>query len=101
MSRILGINSSVESDRGWRVSRSEGELLEDLLLQRAIGIDRIEVSIFAVSVDDPVGVDGHRIDAPFKAGWMIADTRNRAVWLASATQLVCILETPLNVQILI
>jgi len=49
------------------LGRAECELLEDLLLQRAIRIQREEVSVFAVSVNDTVSINGHRIHTPFEA----------------------------------
>src|SRR4029079_11925992 len=70
---VLRVDLAVVADRRRRVRRAEGELLEDLLLQRAALVQREEPAVLAVRVDDAVGVDDERVDAPLEAERMVAD----------------------------
>ena len=64
---ILRVDPSVSGDGGWCIRRPHGQLLEDLLLQSPTLVDGIEVAVLAISVDNPVSIRGHTIDAPLKA----------------------------------
>src|SRR4051812_9854647 len=98
MTRILGIDFSVVPERGWRVGGTESELLKDLLLQRAALVDGEEVAIFAIRIDDPIGVDRGGVDTPFETERMIRDARNRSIWIPGAALGVRIFILPLNRQ---
>ena len=72
MAVVLRIELPISADRCGRVCRANRQLLKDLLLQRAIGIDSKEIAILAVSVGNAIVVNRRRVDTPFEAVRVIA-----------------------------
>src|SRR5207237_8923609 len=98
MAVVLRIELPISADRCGRVCRANRQLLEDLLLQRAIGIDGKEIAILAVGVGDAIFVNRGCVDTPLEAVRMITYARNTAVRIARATQGVRVLKHPFNGQ---
>src|SRR5262245_18042495 len=96
MAVILRVNLSIAANRRRRVGGADSQLLEDLLSQGSIGVDREEISVFAVRVGDPIAVDGRGVYAPFETRRMIADTRHAVIRIAGATKCVRVLERPFD-----
>src|SRR5258706_10673123 len=92
---VLRVDLAVAADRRRGVGRAEGELLEDLLLQRAALVESEQVSVFAVRKDDAVTVDDEGVDAPLEAVRVIADAGDVAELVAGAGQRVGVLIAPL------
>src|SRR5437773_1622082 len=98
MAVVLRIELPISADRCRRVCRANRQLLKDLLLQRAIGIDSKEIAILAVSVGNAIVVNRWCVDTPFKAVRVITYASNAVVRVARATQRVGVLEHPLDAQ---
>src|SRR5919204_4178178 len=63
---VLGVDLPVAGERQRCVRGAERESQEDVLLQCSALIDRVEVAVFAVRVNDAVRVDRGRVDAPLE-----------------------------------
>ena len=68
------------------------------MLERTVRIDREQIAVFAIGISHAARVDSGRVNAPFKAGRMVADTCDAVVGIARATKCVRVLEPPLNRQ---
>src|SRR5207248_6653064 len=101
MTRVLRVDLAVAADRGRRVGRADGELLEDVLLLRAALIDRVEVAVLAVRIDDARCIDHEGVDAPLEALRMVADAGDVAVRVARAALGIRVLIAPLDVEALV
>lgn len=98
---VLRVDPAVAADRRRGVGGAEGELLEDLLLQRAALVDGEKVAVFAVRIDDAVAVDDEGVDAPLEAERVIADAGDVAEGVAGAAQGIGVLIAPLDVEVVI
>ena len=72
--------------------------MKDLLLQRAALVNRKQVSVFTVRINNAVGVNRRAVDTPFESVGMIRDAGDRPVGVSCAAQGVCVLELPLDPQ---
>ena len=81
---ILRVYLSVPAERGRSVGRADCQLLEDLFLQRAIRVDRVHITVFAIRVDDPVRIYCRSVYAPLESSRLVTDACYRSVCLASA-----------------
>src|SRR6266481_2005489 len=79
MAVVLGIYPSFGVQRGRRVRRSDGQLLEDALQEDASLADGVQVAVFAVGVYHAVGIDDGRVHAPFEAIRMVGLATERTV----------------------
>src|SRR5438270_11847631 len=98
MSVVLRIELAVAANRSGRVSRANGQLLEDFLLQCAIRVDGEEIAVLAVGVGDAVRVNRRRIDAPLKAVRVIAHASHCTLWLACTTARARVMVLRLDVE---
>src|SRR5215831_20809895 len=60
---VLRVDLPVGADRKRRVRRAESLIEEDVRFQGPTLVDCVQIAVFAVGVDDAVGVDNRRIDA--------------------------------------
>src|SRR5262249_51009494 len=68
---VLGVQLAVGSDGERRVRRPDCFLQKLPLLLGAALVDRVDVAVLAVVVDDSISVDRGRVDAPLEAVEMV------------------------------
>ena len=95
---VLRVDLRVSADGERRVCRTEGQVQEQLLAETSVGIDRIEVAIFTVGVDNAIRVDRGGVDAPLEPARMVVLAHEIAVVLVLAAQRVRAQEPSVDLQ---
>ena len=96
MAVIFGVDQAGSAHRERRVGGADREVQEDALPFGAVRIDRIQIPVFAVRVDDAIAVHCRRIDAPLEAVRMGCRAGQGSIRIAAAALSIRIPELPLG-----